>query len=405
MPHHAARRALALLALCGALLGAGCGRGGGTGDGGRAAAPAAPGTAAGSTRTDAPAGTAPTPLLLATKNTTRVGGADPVALAAGAAQAVFPGLTRASRPAAVALVDRRDWRTALAASVLMAPPLGAPLLLADGPDALPAASARALSALAPTGADAAGGAAVIRVGDVPHPRGLPTTDVAGRDPFALAQALDAFAAAARGRTSDRVIIAPAEDPAFAAPAAAYAAKSGDPILFARRGSVPAATLAALRTHARPGIFVVGPPSAVGPAAMRQLRGLGTVTRIGAADPVRSAIAFASYAGRGFGWGVVDPGHGLVLARADADPATAAAVAPLSARGTYGPLLLTPSAAGLGAPLTTYLRSIQPGYRTDPVRGVYNHGWLAGDARAISPTLQARLDTLLEIMPASPSQTP
>src|SRR4051794_23229432 len=47
---------------------------------------------------------------IATKNTTRVGGADPVADAAGVAQAVFPGTDNASRPQAVTLVDSSDWR-------------------------------------------------------------------------------------------------------------------------------------------------------------------------------------------------------------------------------------------------------------------------------------------------------
>ncbi len=46
----------------------------------------------------------------------------------------------------------------------------------------------------------------------------------------------------------------------------------------------------------------------------------------------------------------------------------------------------------------YLLDIQPGYDDDPVRGVYNHGWLMGDEAAISADVQARIDTLLEIQP-------
>jgi hypothetical protein len=33
-----------------------------------------------------------------------------------------------------------------------------------------------------------------------------------------------------------------------------------------------------------------------------------------------------------------------------------------------------------------------------VRGVYNHGWLIGDESAIAGAVQARIDTLLEILP-------
>ena len=48
------------------------------------------------------------------------------------------------------------------------------------------------------------------------------------------------------------------------------------------------------------------------------------------------------------------------------------------------------------PLQNYLLDIQPGYRFDPVRGVYNHAWLMGDESAISVDVQARIDSLAEI---------
>jgi hypothetical protein len=52
----------------------------------------------------------------------------------------------------------------------------------------------------------------------------------------------------------------------------------------------------------------------------------------------------------------------------------------------------------------YLLDIQPGYERDPVRGVYNHGWLIGDEQAISVEDQARIDSLLEIVPVNTSQS-
>lgn len=340
------------------------------------------------------------PGLLATKNTSRVPGADPAAIAAGVARAVFPSGSPDSRPAAVALVDRRNWRAALAASVLAGAPLRVPVLYADGPAELPAATRQALADLAPRGLRAAGGAQVVRIGAVPRPPGLRTTDVAGADAFALARAVDAFAASARGRTAERVLVVSADLPAFALPAAAYAAKSGDPVLLVRRDRVPAETRAALRAHGQPAITVLGPPAAVGGGVVRELRRLGTVTRVSGADPQRNAIAFARHQDGDAGWGVVDPGHGLVVARADGDPAAPIAAAALSASGTYGPLLLSAGAGALGGPLESFLRDIRPGYTEDPVRGVYNHGWLVGSAAVLTPGLQARLDSLLEIMPVS-----
>src|SRR5215211_1889481 len=70
--------------------------------------------------------------VFATKNTTRVGGADPVADAAGVAQAVFPSRSQDTRPASVTLVDGKDWRAAISAAQLMSRPLRSPILLSDG---------------------------------------------------------------------------------------------------------------------------------------------------------------------------------------------------------------------------------------------------------------------------------
>ncbi|MGZ8632717.1 MAG: cell wall-binding repeat-containing protein [Solirubrobacteraceae bacterium] len=340
---------------------------------------------------------------LATKNTTRIGGADAIANAAGVARAVFPATMPQNRPGAVALIDARDWRAGIAAAILASTPVRAAILLSNGPD-LPPASRDALAALRPLGAKAAGGAQLVRVGDVARPPGVRTTDIAGRDPFALARALDAFQAAARGRSSDRVLVVSADDPAFAMPAAAWAAKAGDPVLFVHRNSLPQETKAALLAHDRPRIYVLGPPAAVNANVVTALKKFGTVTRLGADNPIDNAIAFARYSDPTFGWGVIDPGHGLVFARSDR-PLDAAAASPLSVSGSYGPLLLLATATGLDGAVGQYLLDIQPGYTRDPVRGVYNHGWIVGDDRTISVATQARIDSLLEIKRAQTTPAP
>jgi hypothetical protein len=335
--------------------------------------------------------------VFATKNTTRVGGADPIADAAAVARAVFPAVGADTRPKVVALVDAGDWRSALAASALMAEPIHAPILLTDGKK-MPKATQDALDALAPSGSDPAGGAQVVRVGDVARPAGLKTTDLVGADPAALARAVDAFVASARCASSDDVVVVSADEPAYAMPAAAWAAKSGDPVLLTGRDALPAATRAAIGAHRQPRIYVLGPSSVISPKVTAALRRLGTVIRIGDADPQANAVAFARYADGAFGWGVVDPGHGLVFA-APGRPADAAAAAPLSASGTWGPLLLTAEDGSLPKAVEDYLLDIEPGYRRDPTRGVYNHGWIIGDDKAISVAAQARIDSLLEIAPA------
>jgi hypothetical protein len=337
----------------------------------------------------------------ATKNTTRVGGADSIADAAAVARAVFPGGgtgATASRPRAVVLADQRIWQAGLAAAVLMSNPLHAPLLLSDGGD-LPQASKDALDALAPTGASELGGAQVVRVGDAPAPAGYRSTTLAGQDPSALAAAIDRLQSAVVGHASRAVVVVSGDEPALAMPAAGWAAKTGNPLLLVHRDTIPGATFAALQAHRRPRIYLLAPPTVVGPQVERALRGIGPVTRIAAADPVRSAIAFARLHDGLDGWGVDDPGHGLVFADAHRT-LDAAAAAPLSASGTYGPLLLVEDAATLPLPVGRYLLDIQPGYTRDPTRGVYNRAWLIGDESAISLPVQSRIDSLLEIAPIS-----
>ena len=334
--------------------------------------------------------------VFATKNTTRVGGADPVADAAGVAQAVFPSRSEDTRPPAVVLVDQDDWRAGIAAAQLTAAPVRAPVLLTEGSD-LPKATADALGKLRPTGSKQAGGAQVIRVGDVAKPDGLKSTDLSAGNPAATARAIDRLHSAAAKKPSGAVLVASADRPDFAMPAAGWAAKAGDPVLWAGRDTLPPETRAAITAHGKPRIFVLGPAAVISDKVLGELRRLGSVKRIEGPDPVTNAIAFARFTDGNFGWGVTDPGHGLVFA-STTRTLDAAAGAPLSGSGTYGPLLLVTEAQALPQAVQDYLLDIQPGYDKDPVRGVYNHGWLMGDEAAISADVQSRIDTLLEIQP-------
>ena len=97
----------------------------------------------------------------------------------------------------------------------------------------------------------------------------------------------------------------------------------------------------------------------------------------------------------FGWNVNDPGHGFVVARSD-EPLDAAAASPLSASGTWGPLLLTDDAGTLPAALRGYLLDVKPGYTDDPTRAFYNHVWVIGDQEAIEVGQQAEIDGLAEL---------
>jgi hypothetical protein len=267
----------------------------------------------------------------ATKNTTRVAGTNATRTAAAVVRAVFP--DRARKPAAITLVDTSDWRVAVAAAALMAAPIKAPVLYSDGND-LPAASRRAIDVLEPAGSKAAGNAQIIRVGDVAKPSGYESTDLRGSTPLALTRSIAGLIISAKTRTAPSVIVTSADDPSYAAPAAGYAAKTGDPILFVNKNKIPPETRAALATLSKPRIYLLGPSKVISPKVSRELRRLGAVKRVGGQDPVRNAIEFARYFDGDFGWAVSTPGHGMVFARAGR-PLDAAAAAPLSGAGSYG----------------------------------------------------------------------
>jgi hypothetical protein len=348
-------------------------------------------------------------LSVATRNTTRLGGSDAAADAAAVARVAYPGLTSATRPQAAVLVDQNDWLAALAASVLASAPASAPLLYSEG-EHLPGVSSQTLEAIHPLGASTLGGSQVIEIAtatavpDHYSTRALPTAT-----PSAAAAAIEQLLVTLnRGSAPRQVIVLASETPStLAMPAAGLAAESGAPILYVTAAGVPAATAATLTALHRPAIYVID-PSAIGTSTLHVLRHYGRVTSITSAQPpragsaaVQNAIEVARFTDGTFGWGVKEPGHGLVFANA-ARPLDAPASALLSATGDYGPLLLLAIANQVPPALVDYLSDIQPAYAAapqfQPVRGVYNHGWLIGDEQAVSAVSQAEIDSILEISP-------
>jgi hypothetical protein len=331
----------------------------------------------------------------ATNNTTRVGGSDPASTAAGVALAVFPSATAAQRPAAVAVADEEEWQGAVAAAVLMAAPVQAPLLLSAAGD-LPDPTSQALAALDPQGDKATNGVQAFVIGDAAVPDGMKAARIKASDPAALAAAI----ATQRDKLFDgppqHIVLAPEDEPGFAMPAAAWAARSGDPVLYSGAQKLPAATLQALKRHPKVPVYVLGPSSAISSDVVREVTKVDkTVRRVSGEDPVENAIALARYGSGDFGWNINDPGHGFVVSRSDS-PLDAAISAPLSASGTWGPLLLTDDADTLPKALREYMLDVKPGYTTDPTRAFYNHVWVIGDQEAIDVNQQAEIDQIAEL---------
>ena len=336
----------------------------------------------------------------ATRDTIRVPGEDPAADAAGVASALFPATAAENRPAAVALVDQDQWQAGVAAAVFAGNPLHAPLLLSDGGD-LPAVTESALQRLKPRGQALAEGAQVILVGErPPAPDGVKSGAIKGTDPYEIAAAIDRFQIRAAGKPTPNVMVASGEDPAYAMPAAAYAARSGTPVLFVKKGEVPRPTTQAIQQHSKPNIYLIGPPSVISAQVEKQLGGLGRVTRIGAdaTNPVENSVAFATFNSKGFGWGAVVPGRNYSLANASR-PLDAAASAALGSNAVFAPLLVTDQGDNLPKPLENHLLDVQPGYENDdPSQGVFNRVWILGNEEAVSTEVQARVDDVIQLVP-------
>ena len=145
------------------------------------------------------------------------------------------------------------------------------------------------------------------------------------------------------------------------------------------------------------VYALGPSSAISGKVLKEVEELGTkVTRISGSNPVavgdllRPLSKAASSAGTS-----PTPATASSSVRSDA-PLEAAAAAPLSASGTWGPLLVTDSADTLPSELRGYFLDVKPGYTTDPTRAFYNHVWIVGDTGQISVEQQAEVNEIAEL---------
>ena len=116
----------------------------------------------------------------ATKNTTRVAGADPVADAAAVALAVNPSTGGVPGPDAVTLVDAGEWQAAIAAASLVGAPVGAPLLVTEA-GTVPSLTGEAIRRLGPEGSSATAGRQVFVIGAAAAPEGYESLAVEGGD--------------------------------------------------------------------------------------------------------------------------------------------------------------------------------------------------------------------------------
>jgi hypothetical protein len=343
--------------------------------------------------------------VLATRNTARINGTDPVDISLAAALAAYPTTGPGTPPAAVSIVSAEDWQAGIVASSFSASPVGSPILLAPS-GTLSEDGLAVVEQLDPTSSPTTGLAEIFTFGSVAPPSGYAVKAVKGADPATLAVNAAELKIELEG-TPDAYVIVSSEDPAFSTPAATWAARSGDVALFTGTEEVPKTTLDFLKKkeNADVPVFVLGPPEAVSAAAYKQLgKVTSSLERVSDDDPAGNSVALVTFSSGAFGWNLNDPGHGYTVARADR-PMDAIAATPLSTNGTWPALLLTDSASQLPDVVLDYLLDVKPGYDTDPTRALYNHVWIIGDESVVDVDQQAVIDDAAELTPVETLNTP
>ncbi len=337
--------------------------------------------------------------VVATRNTTRISGSDPVDISLAAALASFPTTGPGTPPSAVAVVADDDWQAGIVASSFSNPPIGAPVLLAPS-GTLSGDGLSVINQLEPNGSPTTGGNEVFTFGAVAPPADFKVRQVKGSDPATLAVRAAELRARLDGGPPDAFVVVSSENAEFSTPAATWAARSGDIVLFSGTEEVPKATIDFLKRkeNADVPVFVVGPPEAVSAAALEQLTEVAEgVERVSGSDPAANSVELVRFSSGLFGWNLNDPGHGYTVARADR-PMDAIAATSLSTNGTWPALLLTDSSDELPETVLNYLLDVKPGYDTDPTRALYNHVWIIGDESLVDVDQQAVIDDAAELTP-------
>ena len=250
--------------------------------------------------------------------------------------------------------------------------------------------------LQPQGGAASGGDAVLAVGNVEVPNGMNAAKLAAGDAASEAAAIARLRDRLAGGKPDAIVLASSSEPAFAAPAAAYAARSGDPVLFTEAEALPPADgrpaaprrrRAGLRPRPRLGDLRQGP------------EGSRSARRQGAADQRRQP---------GPERDLLRPLRRRQVRLAHLRPRPRLRHGPLrrAARSRrrggalglrhLGPLLVTDSADTLPSELRGYFLDVKPGYTNDPTRAFYNHVWIVGDTGQISVQQQAEVNEVAEL---------
>jgi|GEM_PF-920367 len=371
------------------------------------------------------------------KNAVRVGGASNAETSGQILQIAYPSTRNENRPKAI-ISAPDDWRICLAVTPLLARPVNGALIISG--DANAAKEIERLRATnqtspAPSPTLAASPTSSVTTRPTPMPEPQPTQanpqpspsnadvaptliavgnantngvseTIAGNDAASVAATVDERRAKATGGVSMNVIVVNADaDYRWAAPAGAYSARTGTPILFVTKDEVPGATSAALqKRNGQAHIFVIGPTEAIPSNTFDGLKQFGSVTRIEDSDYFTNAVRFAEFRDDAFdfGWGHTGRGKrqyssvSTILVNGDGERWQDAVMSAHLARGGKSGALLFTEKDRLPAVVDNYLWRQRPFFANTPAEGPFNHVWIVGSFDRISYSTQAWADYSQEI---------
>jgi hypothetical protein len=373
---------------------------------------------------------------IGTKTTQRLFGADPFQEAVSVTQHVWPAALPENapnendndpdRPWGVTLVTPDDPLTAITAVPLLHFPDDAPILYVTR-NGIPRITANEIKRLGDTGMSRYHNVDAFLVGAAANPgvehglraMGLKYVTVTAPNVPALANTVDQLygrienpdtGVPTMDNGAQDVMVGSMQSYDYLLPATHWVAHMASGLLWVNAGSVPQATISALkRRHGQARIYLFGGPQQISGAVADQLARYGTVMRVSNDDivtfnappketPVDTALAFAKMwdpAGE-VGWKITGPGHGFTLVN-QRDWQAAVASAPLSHLGFHAPLLMTDSATRLPPQVDAYYRSVAPTYLTSPADGPYNMSYVIGGWNQISWPVQAHVDYISEMV--------
>lgn len=341
--------------------------------------------------------------FLATKNTTRVLGTNAEELSISTSKMIWPASANGTKPTVVLLAPSDQWQVQLVATDLIHHPSDGPLLVTDETK-VSEEILEELNRLSPKGAS--DGTQVIAVGmEDSALEGISSQfkikQIKGKDSFELAAAIDDYFAEVSGELPASVIVSTSENPEYAAPAGNWISHMPEPLLFVKKDEIPEKTRESLKKrNGKANIYLLGPETVISSKVEADLGQYGKVIRIAGKDPISNSIAFAKYKdpATGFGWGITNPGHGLLLGNREQVKEVIPA-ASFAHRGKHAPLLLTEKDKATDD-LIDYLKELKPLFKKEPTEGPYNHLYVMGNEDWISAEQQGDLDHLIEIEAAN-----